>query len=210
MNVSVPVDHIVYGVDDLASAVDQLAGRLGVRPVAGGRHVGRGTHNALLGLGGGAYLEVIALDPEQPRPEAPLPFGLDRLRLPRLVGWASRSADIEGDRARARERGHDPGEVRPMSRRRPDGVLLEWRLTRDAPDPDRLVVPFLIDWGRSPHPSESAPAGVRLVELRAEHPDPAAARAQLDALGLALPVGEGPEQALVATLDTPEGRVVLR
>lgn len=210
MNISVPVDHIVYGVDDLAAAVDELAERLGVRPASGGKHVGRGTHNALLALGGAAYLEVIALDPEQPRPDGPVPFGLDRVRLPRLVGWASRSGDIEADRARARARGYDPGEVRGMSRRRPDGVLLEWRLTRDAPEPDRLVVPFLIDWGSSPHPSESAPAGARLLELRAEHPDPAAARAQLEALGLALRVESGPEQALIATLETPRGRVELR
>ena len=157
------VDHIVYGVEDLEAGVDELAERLGVRPAPGGRHVGRGTHNALLGLGGDAYLEVIALDPEQPRPAGPLPFGLDRLRLPRLVGWASRTADIEGQRARALERGHDPGEVRSMSRRRPDGFLLEWRLTRDAPDPDRLVVPFLIDWGASPHPAASAPGGAKAV-----------------------------------------------
>ena len=204
------VDHIVYGVDDLEVGVAELADRLGVRPAPGGRHVGRGTHNALLGLGGGAYLEVIALDPEQPRPAGPPPFGLDRRRLPRLVGWASRTADIEGQRARALEHGYDPGEVRSMSRRRPDGMLLEWRLTRDAPDPDRLVVPFLIDWGGSPHPSESAPGGVRLLELRAEHPDPAAALAPLAALDVALTVDEGPEPALVATLDTPRGRVVLR
>lgn len=204
------VDHIVYGVEDLEAGVDELAERLGVRPAPGGRHVGRGTHNALLGLGGDAYLEVIALDPEQPRPAGPLPFGLDRLRLPRLVGWASRTADIEGQRARALERGHDPGEVRSMSRRRPDGFLLEWRLTRDAPDPDRLVVPFLIDWGASPHPAASAPGGVRLLELRAEHPDPAAVRAVLAALDVALPVAEGPEPALLATVETPRGRVVVR
>ncbi|HXM54087.1 MAG TPA: VOC family protein [Candidatus Dormibacteraeota bacterium] len=204
------IDHVVYGVADLDAGVEELAERLGVRPAAGGRHVGRGTHNALLGLGGAAYLEVIAVDPEQPPPAGPLPFGLDRLRLPRLVGWASRTTEIDRRRAEAVSRGHDPGEVRTMSRRRPDGSLLEWRLTRDAPDPSRLVVPFLIDWGASPHPSESAPAGARLVELRAEHPDPGAVQAELAALGVTLPVDEGPEPALVATLETPRGRVVVR
>jgi hypothetical protein len=203
-------DHVVYGVADLDAAMDELAERLGVRPAPGGRHVGRGTHNALLGLGDGAYLEVIAADPEQALAPGPMAFALDRLRLPRLVGWACRTADLDQRVAAARERGHDPGEVRPMSRRRPDGSLLEWRLTRHDPGPDRLVVPFLIDWGSSPHPSESAPAGVRLVELRGEHPDPAAVREVLAALGATLPVDEGPEPALVATLDTPRGRVVLR
>ena len=204
------VDHVVYGVADLRAGVDELAERLGVRPAAGGRHVGRGTHNALLGLGGPAYLEVIAIDPDQPAPDGPLAFALDRLRLPRLVGWATRTSDVGGQAARARERGYDPGPVQEMSRRRPDGFLLEWRLTRHTPDPDRLVVPFLIDWGGSPHPSDSSPQGVRLVELRAEHPEPAAVRAELAALEVALPVDEGPEPALLATLDTPRGRIVLR
>lgn len=110
----------------------------------------------------------------------------------------------------ARDRGHDPGEVREMSRRRPDGFVLEWRLTHNVPDPARLVVPFLIDWGASPHPSDSAPHGVRLVELRGEHPDPAAVGAELAALGVTLAMDQGPEPALVAALDTPGGRVVLR
>jgi hypothetical protein len=200
----------VYGVADLDAAIEELAERLWVRPAHGGRHVGRGTHNALVGLGDGVYLEVIAADPEQPPAPGPLAFALDRLRLPRLVGWASRTADLDRRVADARARGHDPGEVRQMSRRRPDGFLLEWRLTRHDADPDRLVVPFLIDWGGSPHPSETAPAGVRLVELRGEHPDPAAVREALGALGATLTVDAGPEPALVATLETPRGRVVLR
>jgi hypothetical protein len=205
-----PIDHVVYGVGDLAAAVDELAERLGVRPAAGGRHPGRGTHNALLGLGGAAYLEVIAVDPGQPRPAGALSFGLDAWPLPRLVGWAARTTDIEERVAVARARGCDPGPVHEMSRRRPDGFLLEWRLTRGAPDPERLVLPFLIDWGTSPHPSESAPQGVRLVELRGEHPDPARLREELAALGVALAVDEGPAPALVAALDTPAGRVTLR
>src|SRR5215469_18982065 len=111
-------DHVVYGVADLDRGVDELAERLGVRPAPGGRHVGRGTHNALLGLGGGAYLEVIATDPEQAPFAGPLSFALDRLRLPRLVGWACRAPDLDERVATARERGHDPGDVRDMSRRR--------------------------------------------------------------------------------------------
>jgi hypothetical protein len=205
-----PIDHIVYGVPDLEVGVEALAQQLGVRAAPGGRHVGRGTHNALLALGGRAYLEIIARDPGQPPGPGPLPFALDRVRLPRLVGWAIRTKDIEEQVTHARERGHDPGEVESMRRQRPDGSLLEWRLTRHAPDPGRLAVPFLIDWGSSPHPSESAPPGVRLVELRIEHPDPAALRAALEALGATARVDSGPEPALVATLDTPRGRVVLR
>lgn len=71
-------------------------------------------------------------------------------------------------------------------------------------------MPFLIDWGAGPHPAAMAPMGVRLVELRAEHPEPAAILAQLEGLGIELAVAAAAAPALVATLDTPRGRVTLR
>ena len=124
------VDHIVYGVEDLQAGSEERAGRLGVRAAPGGKHVGRGTHNALLALGGDSYLEIIARDPDQTRAAGPVAFALDRIRLPRLVGWATRVTNIEWRAQQARERGYDPGPVEALSRRRPDGVLLVWRLTR--------------------------------------------------------------------------------
>ncbi|HKF17062.1 MAG TPA: VOC family protein [Candidatus Dormibacteraeota bacterium] len=204
------VDHIVYGVDDLQAGIDELSERLGVRAAPGGKHVGRGTHNALLALGGDSYLEIIALDPDQIQLASPVAFALDRVRLPRLVGWATRVTDIEQRAQRARDRGYDPGPVQAMSRLRPDGVPLEWRLTRRTPDPTHLVLPFLIDWGSSPHPSQASPTGVTLVDLRAEHPSPAYVRRMLAPLDVDLVVDEGAEAALVATLDSPRGRIVLR
>jgi hypothetical protein len=41
-----------------------------------------GTHNRLLKLGEGFYLELIAIDPQAPPPGRPRWFGLDRLELP--------------------------------------------------------------------------------------------------------------------------------
>ena len=204
------IDHVVYGVDDLQAGVEELADRLGVRAALGGKHVGRGTHNALLALGGDSYLEFIAVDPDQSGAAGQVSFGLDRLHLPRLVGWAARVTDIEPAAQRARDRGYDPGPVQAMSRQRPDGVLLEWHLTRNPPDPGRIPVPFLIDWGSSPHPSQASPPGVTLVELRAEHPSPDDLRRILAALNVDIPVDLATEAALVATLDTPKGRVLLR
>lgn len=203
------VDHIVYGVRDLDTGVAALERRLGVRAAGGGKHVGRGTHNALLGLGGRSYLEIIAPDPEQGPPEA-LPFGLDSLVRPRLAGWAIAVGSLDETVARARAAGYDPGRVRDMARVRPDGVVLRWRLTADPPASPGFLVPFLIDWLDSPHPSESAPQGVRLVRLAAEHPEPGAVQPALDALGAGLAVVSGPEPALVALLDTPNGQVELR
>nr|MBA2281652.1 VOC family protein [Acidimicrobiia bacterium] len=81
-----PVDHLVHGAPTLDGALDDLERRLGVRGAFGGRHDGRGTHNAVIGLGAGAYLELIAPDPEQPAPTQPRPFGLDELDEAGLVG----------------------------------------------------------------------------------------------------------------------------
>jgi hypothetical protein len=97
-----------------------------------------------------------------------------------------------------------------MSRLRPDGVRLAWRVAQNPPAGPGFPVPFVIDWLDSAHPSESAPAGVTLVRIAAVHPDPDSLRPALEALGVEVTVVEGPEPALAAILDTPGGRVELR
>jgi hypothetical protein len=71
-------------------------------------------------------------------------------------------------------------------------------------------VPFLIDWGDTPHPSDSAPGGSRLIALRAEHPQPEVVRKALAALGEDLEVQDGPVPALIAIIEGPNGRLELR
>jgi len=62
------------------------------------------------------------------------------------------------------------GEVISGSRQRADGVVLFWRYT----DPRTVVadgiVPFFIDWGKTPHPASTATQAL-LIGLRGEHPD---------------------------------------
>lgn len=203
------IDHLVYAAPDLEAACADLEARLGVRPSAGGKHTGRGTHNALLDLGDGAYLEVIGPDPDQPEPSRPRPFGIAQLAVPRLVTWAAKAPGIEERVARARDAGFDPGTPQAMSRMRPDGVNLAWTLTlRDEAAADGLV-PFLIDWGETPHPSATAARGCRLVTLRAEHPRPDSVVPLLEAIGEPLDVREGPHARLIAEVACPRGRVEL-
>ncbi|MBI5947287.1 MAG: VOC family protein [Chloroflexi bacterium] len=204
------IDHLVYAVPDLEAGISELQARLGVRASPGGSHTGRGTWNALLDLGEGRYLEIIAPDPGQPAPAAPRSFGLDGLVAPRFVTWAAKAPNIEVVVTNARAAGFDPGTVREMSRMTPGGQRLEWRLTlRDEPAGDGLV-PFLIDWGTTPHPSANCAPGCRLLRLEAEHPDPEAVLKMLAALGEQLEVREGPSPALIATIQSPRGEVTLR
>lgn len=188
------LDHLVYATPDLEESVRLLAKLTGVRPVEGGAHPGLGTRNHLLGLGELRYLEIIGPDPEQGEPERPRPFGIDELTEPRLAAWAVRAADIEARVARARTLGYDPGPIEPLSRRTPDGELLRWRLTY----PYDTVVPFLIDWGRTPHPARHLPS-VPLTSLAAAHPEPQGVRRRLAALGVHLEVREG-EAGLTAVV----------
>ena len=203
------LDHLVYAAPDLAAAVDELAARTGVRATPGGRHVGRGTHNALLALGPDSYVEIIAPDPNQSPPAMPRPFGLDTLTAPHLTTWALKAPDIETHVAAARAAAYDPGVVMSMSRARPDGVRLAWRLTLTPRLPGDGLVPFLIDWGTTSHPAGGAAAGCTLVELRAEHPEPEVIRPLLRAVNAELQLSRGPAPALIATMATPRGRVRL-
>jgi hypothetical protein len=204
------VDHLVYAAPDLELGIKRLEDLLGVRATPGGQHPGLGTRNALIALGPSTYIEIIGPDPDQPRPVGPRRFGIDDLEAPRLVGWVAKGIELEQFVGRARRSGVALGDVIPGSRTRPDGVVLSWRYT----DPsvviaDRLV-PYFIDWGKSPHPAVTAAPGVTLVALRAEHPDATRVQRMLGQLGLDLQVQAGPQPALIATLDSPKGRVQLR
>ncbi len=202
------IDHLVHATPDLDATVADLA-RRGLALSPGGAHDGLGTRNALADLGGDAYLEVIGPDPQQPEPAAPRPFGIDGLAAPQLVAWAVRVPDLDAAVAAARSRGHDPGAARDMARLRGDGVRLAWRLT-SPPSAVPAVVPFLIAWGDTEHPSRTAARGARLESFTATHPDPAAVEEPLSALGITdLTVERGPKPTLRAVIATPSGPLEL-
>ncbi len=205
----------MYAGPDLAEAMARISRLVGVEPSPGGKHP-HGTHNALLSLGEGCYLEIIAPDPSQPAPDRPRSFGLDTRKAYGLVTWAVAAPNMDHVIAAARSKGYDPGVVIQGARARPDGVELRWRSTKRPealdgwPPPGDGLVPFLIEWGpNTPHPSITSAQGCTLVAVEAAHPDPALVQHMLDALGVDLQVAHGPAPRLRAILDTPRGRVVL-
>ncbi|MEZ5661540.1 MAG: VOC family protein [Burkholderiaceae bacterium] len=151
------LDHLVIATDSLEAGCNYLQERLGVTMDAGGRHDGYGTHNRLLGVGGGTYLELIAPDPDQPEPERPRPFGLDEPQLrariavrPRLVHYIVRTDDIE---ATAGAMHYDPGPAKPMTRGQ-----LSWRVaSRFSPGALANPLPGMIEWGDQPSPGLTMP-----------------------------------------------------
>ena len=204
------VDHLVYATPDLELGIQTIEKLTGVRASAGGQHPGLGTRNALIALGPSTYLEIIGPDPEQPKPDGPRRFGIDELKAPHLLTWVAKGTELAPFVNRARANGVLLGDVISGSRKRPDGVVLSWRYTDPNVVLEDRLVPYFIDWGTSPHPAMTAAPGLSLRALRAEHPDPERAARTLRQLGLDLPVRRGAKPSLIATIDSPKGRIELR
>lgn len=221
---AIELDHVVVAAPTLDAGEAWLSAKLGgVHLQPGGAHPGFGTHNRLLRLGGGAYLELIAPDPAQPDPAAPRqrPFHLDDAatraaiaRRPRLVHAVFRCVDLDGAVAAV---GWDTGTPVAMSR-----GTLQWRISvrggrmpalRGAAAGDGGLVgvlPTLIAWGDTPSPAHTlAPRGVTLRRLRVGAP-PAefAALAGLDR-DPRITLRGTPVPMLGVELDTPAGWALL-
>jgi Glyoxalase-like domain len=198
----------VYATPNLAATVSELRSLWGIELVEGGPHIGRGTRNFLAGLSNNTYLEVIGPDPDQPTPKAPRPFGVDDIDRARLVTWCARPNRPLDDVVRATaDVGFDIGSVMAMSRRRPDGELLEWELTvrPGAPHP---IVPFCISWGTTVHPTLSLTQTTWLAELVLTDTKPASFNRILDAIGETIRVKQG-ARSIAAVLSTPRGQLIL-
>lgn len=203
------IDHLVYAVPDLNAGIAHIEQLLGVRAAPGGRHPGRGTRNALLALGDRTYLEIIGPDPDQPQVTSPMWLGVDRAGTARLATWAASAQHIEADARTARAAGAALGDIMAGARTTTDGIELRWRFTDPSCVVADGVVPFLIDWGSTPHPAQRAPRAV-LLGLRAEHPQAEATVALLRAMQLDLDVQTGARPTLIATIEGKHGRVELR
>jgi len=199
------VDHLVYATPDLATTVARITEEWGVAPTPGGRHDGRGTANELLALGGGAYLEIIGPDPDQPEPSSPRPFGVDGITEPRLVTWAAAVPNLDLWLEWCSARKIDPGPGFDMQRTTPSGEVLRWRLTMPPEEGDGMI-PFLIEWPGQTPAATSAP-GVELFGLSFQYPDPQLAT-RFREYALPYPVETGPAR-MTATLLTPNGMVEL-
>ena len=202
------LDHLVWAVPELTAGVDEMARRTGVTATAGGRHPGIGTHNALLDLGERRYLEILAPDPSQDRFSS---FGslIHGIEQPRLLTWAARTDDIRAVACSARAAGMSPGPTLALSRRRPDGTSLSWRLMQVGGHDRGPLVPFFIEWRSDEHPSLRGAGGCRLVEFTIFTPEPEAIDAALAPLGLGYSGQARAAAGLRAVIDTPNGRVVL-
>lgn len=160
------LDHLVVGATTLAAAQDHVERSLGLAMQAGGQHAVFHTHNALIGLEDGLYLEAIAPDPSRPLPERPRWYDLDRYSGPaRLSNWAAAVPDMDAALPIMPD-----GVGAPVQVRRGD---LQWRMAVSAmgTTPYDNLWPALIEWPGGMHPAPRlAPSGLRLRRLTLSHP----------------------------------------
>ena len=210
------LDHLVIAAGTLQQGCDYIRAQLAVDIPAGGKHNTMGTHNCLMQLGSGVYIEVIAIDPDAAAPPHPRWFNLDDAlmraslrRRPRLITWVINTPDIH----RLQQNAVLPiGLPTELSRDN-----LSWRL--GATEDGRLLanglVPYVIQWHTQPHPSAAmADRGCRLRTLKLHHNRPAWLHSVLRAMAAdhlvkihPLPDSEAP--CLSAGIDTPHGSVNL-
>ncbi len=131
------IDHVVIAVPDLVIA-QGVYEALGFVVVPGGRHP-VGTHNALIGLADGSYIELMAFFESSPEHRWWLPLQ----KGGGLVDFCMQTDDLPGDTATFRRAGVAIDDPSPLSRVRPDGYHLKWVLSipRNA---FKGVAPFLI------------------------------------------------------------------
>lgn len=195
------LDHLAVGAADLETGTAWVEAQLGVTLQPGGRHDRFGTHNTLLGLADGIYLEVIAPDPDAAPLKGPRWFGLDDFTgPPRLANWICRTDDLDAAVAAA------PAAVgRPHALQRGD---LHWQITvsDDGKLPFGGAYPTLMQWAEDTHhPADRLPdSGCRLLEFIITHPQADQVQAMLALTDPRIVFQTGPA-GFSATFDTPNG-----
>ncbi len=200
------LDHIVIAGETLDAATAYVEDLLGLHLQPGGKHPAFGTHNRLLGLDEGLYLEAIAIDPDAAAPDRPRWYDLDTFRgAARLSNWACRTQDMNAALAALPE-----GTGEPVSVSRGD---LRWQMA--VPATGRLpydnCAPALLQWEGPHHPVQRlAPSGCRMRRLIVTHPE-AERLAEAIRPGLSDPrvVYETGPAGLRAEIETPAGLRVL-
>ncbi|HYO15055.1 MAG TPA: VOC family protein [Thermoanaerobaculia bacterium] len=202
------IDHVIVGINDLQRGIEELERLTGVRAVYGGAHPGRGTHNALISLGGSQYLEILSPNPED-EGSSPWIGGLEKLTSLTPVGWAARSDDLAALQQTLKGQGIETGEIRPGARNQPDGTRLAWRtLGLTAPS---FLLPFFIEWDpATAHPSQTTPKGCRLTGFTLHDPAPDTLRKPLQAAGLGVEVLNDQKSGIRISLACLKGEVELR
>ncbi len=203
------LDHIVIAHPDLNLAIEEFADLTGCKPAYGGPHIGGGTHNALASLGDSVYLELISPDPAQINERtiqqaSNLGQRIATFEGNQLLAWAIRSGTL--DEMAGDLHGFETASPFDMSRKQPDGLVLDWRLMNLRHHELKGFAPFFIDWLSCPHPAGTNPVAGKFVSLKVSHPDPRLGKVISETEGVNFVQGAAD---FVLEFESPRGTVVL-
>jgi hypothetical protein len=204
------LDHITIIAPSLAEGVAHVRAQLDLDVPFGRQHQDMGTHNHLLRLRESVYLEIIAANPDAPRPDRPRWFGLDdqaALRMEwdsgrRLRGWVARTDDIDSVLPQ-----HADLLGRKVRLSTADSFFF-FAIPEDGTLPSGGLAPSVIDRrGKPPPVAAMADLGARLKSLTVEHPEPERVAALYDRLGIVDPpaISKGGRLRYRAMIETPGG-----
>ncbi|MBL8518335.1 MAG: VOC family protein [Betaproteobacteria bacterium] len=204
------LDHLVIAARTLEEGTAFVERIFATPTQPGGQHTRMGTHNRLLNLGNGVYLEVIAIDPSGNVPFQPRWFALDDLAMqarladgPKLIHWVARTNSIEADAMRSPA---SLGAIHQMER-----GSFKWRITipPDGHLPADGIVPTLIQWDVDDHPTRHLPeSGNRLKSLTGWHDSLSQVFEYSHHVRIG-PWARGLAPLLEAMIETPQGDVIL-
>ncbi|MCI0475611.1 MAG: VOC family protein, partial [Anaerolineales bacterium] len=136
-------DHFIVLVNDLDAAIRAYR-NLGFDARAGGEHPAFGSHNALVALADGTYIELVAFKDAALAAKTFWGAGVTKLRAGEgFGGFVLASNDLADDVAQLKSRALNIGDLSAGSRVRPDGQRVAWRIALCDNSPVG-VLPFLI------------------------------------------------------------------
>ncbi len=201
------LDHLVVSAKTLEEASSYIEETLQVKLEEGGKHEFFGTHNNLLGLADGLYLEALAIDPTAVPKVQPRWFDLDSfIGIPRLNNWVCQVDNLSES---LKKMPHEVGRIISMRR----GVL-KWKMavTNTGVLPYDGAFPSLIQWQSKNHPFfKLGYSGCQLKRLTIIHPD---ADELIDLLSFysnnLISIEKGAESQLIAEIQTSNGPKILK
>ena len=136
-------DHFIILTSNLDAAMQSYR-RLGFEVRAGGEHPAMGSHNALIAIADGSYIELVGFKDPALAVKSYWRAGVERLQIGEgFGGYVLASNDLAGDVAQIKRRTLVYDEPNPGSRVRPDGKRAEWQTAMFNGSPIGLL-PFLI------------------------------------------------------------------
>jgi glyoxalase-like protein len=180
MTMWLKVDHATVCGSELEPMREAFA-KIGLGTDYGGPHANGVTHMALVGFEDGSYLELIA--PLKPGVVEGSSWAKLMAGNAGPCAWAVATPDIKQEVERLKTAGISTGEPKSGSRKRPDGMAIEWTTADVGSGPSGGMLPFIIqdqtprNWRVQPSASvkNSGLIGIDAVVLGVNDLDRAAA-----------------------------------